>query len=170
VIAGIPVAFALGVVRGGFAKTRELEELASWLGTVDRDKATLEAALADTLGDPSLRLSFWVAAAEIFVDHHGDVVPHEASNPERGTVEVSLEGKLVGAITYNAALIADPEQVRAAGGVVAIAVDRDRLTAELRASQRALQQSRERLVVAADEERKRIAQDLHDGLRYSWSC
>jgi signal transduction histidine kinase len=44
-------------------------------------------------------------------------------------------------------------------------VERERLTAELLASQEALQESRARLVEAADRERRRIAQDLHDGLQ-----
>jgi signal transduction histidine kinase len=55
--------------------------------------------------------------------------------------------------------------VQTAGRVVAIAVDRERLTAELRASHLALRRSRERLVNAIDLERRRIAQDLHDGIQ-----
>ncbi len=164
-LTGFPIAFAWGVLKGGFAMTRELEELGIWLGAAGSSRATLAAALADTLGDSSLRLSFWLASREMFVDQDGRIVPDEVGDGERATVEVLLEGERVGAITYNAALIADAELVRAAGRVVAIAVDRDRLTAELRASQRDLQDSRERLVNAADQERKRIAQDLHDGLQ-----
>jgi signal transduction histidine kinase len=62
-------------------------------------------------------------------------------------------------------LIADPEPVRLAGDVLALAVDRERLTAQLLASNDALVQSRIRLVETADRERSRIAQDLHDGIQ-----
>ncbi len=55
--------------------------------------------------------------------------------------------------------------VRASGRVVAIAIHRDRLTADLRASPRALQLSRQRIVDAGDRERRRIAHDLHDGMQ-----
>jgi signal transduction histidine kinase len=62
-------------------------------------------------------------------------------------------------------LIADPEPVRAAGRVAAIALDRERLTAQLLASQEELRDSRTRLVEAGDRERRRLAQDLHDRLQ-----
>lgn len=164
-LAGIPIAFAAGVLRGGFARTGELEELGAWLGASDRARPALATALATALGDPSLQLTFWVPMRQAFVDEHGVPVPPGAPDRGRGTVEIRLDDRLVGAITYNAELIADAELVRTAGRIVAIAVDRERLTAELRASRLALQRSRERLVDAADLERRRIAQDLHDGLQ-----
>jgi signal transduction histidine kinase len=68
----------------------------------------------------------------------------------------------VGAIAYDETLFADPELVRRAGRVVAAALDRERLTAELRASRERLKISRARVVAAADSERRRIAHDLHD--------
>ncbi|MDQ4491306.1 sensor histidine kinase [Sinomonas sp. ASV486] len=169
VLAGIPVAFALGVLRGGFARTGQLEELGTWLG-VSGPKHALSVALSGTLGDPSLELSYWVPQRKSFVDEQGEpvavVLGTERDTGEgRGTVEVEVDGRRVGAISYDAALIADPELVRTAGRVVAIAVDRERLTAELRSNRAALQRSRERLVNAVDRERRRIAQDLHDGLQ-----
>lgn len=163
-IGGIPIAFALGVLRGGFARTAALEELSIWLGGSPGTRPALAQALARAVGDPSLTLSFWVPRQGTFVDHDGIPV-QPARDPDRGFVEVELDGRRVGAIGYDATLIADPEPVRRAGQVVAIAVERERLTAELRESHGALQRSRERLVDAADRERRRIGQDLHDGLQ-----
>lgn len=164
VLGGVPFAFVLGMLRGGFARTGELEELGTWLGASDGSRPALTRALSRTLGDPSLALSFWVARPGVFVDGHGVPILRDP-RPGRGLVPIDLDGRTVGAVHYDARLIADPELVRTAGRVVAIAVDRERLTAELRESQRALQRSRERLVDAADRERRRIAQDLHDGLQ-----
>jgi signal transduction histidine kinase len=161
----IPVAFALAVLRGGFARTGELEELGTWLGASGGERPALTAALARTLGDPSLEVWFWVPERAGFVDVQGAPVAAPGPSTHRAVEVVELDGRRIGALVYDADLIGEPELVRTAGQVVAIALDRERLTAELRASRRALQLSRERLVDAADAERRRIAQDLHDSLQ-----
>ncbi|MFF2053227.1 sensor histidine kinase [Leifsonia sp. NPDC058194] len=161
----IPIAFALAVLRGGFARTGELEELGSWLGATGAERPALTSALGGALGDPSLEVWFWVPERGAYVDMHGAPVVEPMSSASRGVEVVELEGRRIGAIVYDAGLIGEPELVRTAGQVVAIALDRERLTAELLASRRALRISRERLVDAADVERRRIAQDLHDSLQ-----
>ncbi|POH73523.1 sensor histidine kinase [Arthrobacter glacialis] len=165
VIGGIPLAFGHGILRGGFAKTGELEELGSWLGASGGARSALAAALVRALGDPSATLSFWVPRHEVFVNDDGSPAPLVEPGTNRGQVEIVLGSRTVGAIAYDATLIEEPALVRAAGQVVAIAVDRERLTVELRESHGALQRSRQRLVDAADRERRRIARDLHDGLQ-----
>lgn len=168
VLGGIPIAFALGVLLGGFARSGEVEELGAWLGLSGGGRPGVAAALAATLGDPSLRLSYWVPERELFVDAQGRPVrdgPGAPQPPGRNAVRIDVNGAPVGGITYDSSLIGDPELVLTAGRVVAIAVDRERLTADLRASHVELQRSRERLVKAIDSERRRIAQDLHDGIQ-----
>ena len=161
VIAGIPIAFVTGVLRGGFARTGEIEELGTWLGTTEGARPELREALAATLGDPTLELLFWLDQEDRYVDASG----RGAGPPATGVVEAELAGRRIGAIVYDEALIADPELVRAAGRVVAVALDRERLTVELRAHREALSESRARIVEAGDNERRRIARDLHDGLQ-----
>ena len=165
VLAGIPVAFAFAVLRGGFARTGQIEELAAWLGTSDDARPELTTALARTVGDDSLSLMFWVPEYDEYVDAAGRRVQLPPAGTGRAAVEVELGGRRIGAIGYDATLIADPDEVRAAGRVVAIALDRERLTAELLASRDALKDSRARIVEAGDRERSRIAQNLHDGLQ-----
>lgn len=165
VIGGVPIAFALGVLRGGFARTGEVEELGTWLGVSGGARPTLNEALAQTLGDPTLQLAFWASDRKAYVDSAGRSVDLPSRGSDRAVAEVDLEGRPVGAIIYDATLIDDPELVRAAGRVVAIAVDRERLTAQLLASEAALRESRERLVEAGDRERRRVARDLHDGMQ-----
>ncbi|GAA5209997.1 hypothetical protein GCM10025774_25220 [Microbacterium kyungheense] len=166
VIAGLPIAFALGTIRGRFARTGELEELGAWLGDRGESSEPLGTALERALGDPSLRLYFRTEDPTGFVDGEGHPADDAArSDPRRGWQPVVLDGREIGAIEYDAAIVSSAGRVRAAGSVVAIEVERERLTAELRASQRELLRSRERLVEAGDRERRRVARDLHDGLQ-----
>ncbi|HVX09138.1 sensor histidine kinase [Humibacter sp.] len=161
----VPIAIALGMLRGGFARTGELEELGTWLGASGAERPALTAALTSTLGDPSLEVWFWMPQRETYVDVQGDPVAEPSASARRGIEVVELDGRRIGAIVYDANIVGEAELVRTAGRVLAIALDRERLTAELMASRRALQFSRERLVGAADSERRRIAQDLHDSLQ-----
>jgi signal transduction histidine kinase len=165
-IAGVPIAFTLGMLRGGFARTGELEELGTWLGAADASKQPIAAALARALGDPSLRLYFRREDSGELVDADGRAAPPRVrADARRGWQEIALEGRPIGAIEFDAELLSDLDLVRTAGRIVAIAVERERLTAELRASERALVRSRERIVEAGDRERRRVARDLHDGLQ-----
>ena len=163
VAALVPVAFGWSIMRGGFARTAEVEELGAWLGAEERARAALRRALADTLGDPSLGLVFWVPDRGGYVDGDGRPAPPPVAGARRAVSEIALAGRRVGAITFDQDAVADPELVRTAGRVVALAVDRERLTAELLANQEALRQSRQRIVEAGDRERRRVERNLHDG-------
>jgi signal transduction histidine kinase len=165
VVAGVPIAFVLAMLLGGFARTVELQELGAWLGAQDDAQPTLQAALADALGDPSLTLAFWISGDGAYADAAGRKLRLPPSGGGRGAVEVELRGERIGAISYDATLLTDPGLVRAAGRIVALALERERLTAALRASRERLRASRARIAQTADQERRRIARDLHDGLQ-----
>ncbi len=164
-LAGVPVAFAAAMLRGGFARTAEIQELSAWLASSAATPELLADALGRTLGDASLQVVYASRDGRALVD--GDGVPFDPSalGEHRTLVDIELGSRRIGAIVYDATVIDDAELVRGAGQVAALAIDHDRLTAELRASHADLQQSRARLVEAGDRARQRIAQDLHDGLQ-----
>lgn len=164
VMAIIPVAFGWSIIRGGFAPSAEIEELGAWFGVEERARSTLRAALANTLGDPTLELLFWVPDRQAYVDAAGRPA-QPAVGHGRGLAEVDLSGRRVGAISYALDAVGDPGLVRSAGRIIAVAVDRERLTAELRANEAALRESRQRIVESGDRERRRIERNLHDGAR-----
>ena len=157
--------FALGVLRGRFARTGGIEELGAWLGRDGAGRPQLRDAIADALGDASLELLFWLREDGRYVDATGGRAELPRTGSGRAVVEVELAGSPVGAIIYDSMLIADLELVRSAGRVVSLALESERLTVELLASREALRASRARIVKEADRERRRIARDLHDGLQ-----
>jgi signal transduction histidine kinase len=163
--AGIPVAFALGMIGGEFARTGDIEELGVWLGAENASRPHLREALASMLGDPSLELLFWLPESGHYVDADGARAALPEVGSGRAAVEVEVGGTRAGAIAYDSVLILEPELVRSAGRVTALVLERERLTAELLASRDAVQESRARIVETADRERRRIARDLHDGLQ-----
>jgi signal transduction histidine kinase len=163
-IACIPLVLTIAILRGGFARTSELEELSTWLGSTTRTSLSIEALLATALGDPTLRLGVWVAEREQFIGDDGQVIEPPTS-PTRAWHVIERNGRTIGGFSYDAALEGDADLVARAGNVVAIAVESEQLTAELLASRQALLESRERIVEEADRERRRIAGDLHDGLQ-----
>ncbi|MBN9110867.1 MAG: hypothetical protein J0I34_19060 [Pseudonocardia sp.] len=165
VLAGVPVAFLGGLLRGGFARTAEIEELGAWLGATEGGRPELRDAVAATLGDPSLELLFWLPREHRWADADGVSALLPDPGGPRAAVEVATATGTVGAIVHDAVLLPDAELVRAAGRVVALAMERDRLTAELLAGRAALRRSRARIVESGDRERRRLARDLHDGLQ-----
>ncbi|MDO8212337.1 histidine kinase [Conexibacter sp. CPCC 206217] len=88
-----------------------------------------------------------------------------SGEPSRHGVAAAPASRRIGAIVYDAGLIADAAPVREAARVIALALDRERLTAQLIASREGLRRSRARIAAAADDERRRIARDLHDGMQ-----
>lgn len=164
-LAVLAPAFVVALLGPGFGRAGELEELGGRLAANDGGAAGLRRALAEALGDPSVDLLFWAPGAGTYLDAAGAGVARGAPDGRRSRVEVDLNGRRVGAIEYDAELIGDAGPVLAAASVVAIALDRERLIADLQASGSAVRESRARVAEAADDERRRIARDLHDGLQ-----
>ena len=163
-LAGVPLAFTWSIQRGGFAPAGEIDALAVRLGAETTGRSSVDLALAETLGDPSLQVVYAVADGRP-VDGAGRSFDIENPGPRRRAAAVHIGPRPVAWIVYDATLIADPGYVESAGQVAALALERERLTAELVVRSRELEQSRARIIETGDDERRRIAQDLHDGLQ-----
>jgi signal transduction histidine kinase len=163
VMAGVPVAFVAVVLSGGFATSGEVHELGAVLDA-EEGRPALRSALRQVLGDPGLELLFRVDD-ERYVDREGATIEPPPPASDRRLVEVRVGERLVGAIVYDAGLIADRALVEDAARATALAIDNERLTAELLAGRESLRVSRARVIEATDAERRRIARDLHDGLQ-----
>lgn len=164
-IAALPLVVLFAFLRGGFRRTAELATLSAWLGESEASRSPIRDALSAALGDPTLVVTYWSAELNQWVNVEGSTVALHDAETGRGHHEIALGGTPVAAITYDETLLRDPHEVEHAANIVALALERERLAVELRASRQAVVESRERLFSAADAERRRIGRDLHDGLQ-----
>jgi signal transduction histidine kinase len=122
----------------------------------------IQDALARALGDSTLEIAFWLPERREYVDAAGNRV----DLPEGETVAVTRldhEGEPLAALVHDRSLLDEPRLVNAAGAAARMALENARLHAEMRAQLAEVQASRVRIVAAADEERRKIERDIHDG-------
>jgi signal transduction histidine kinase len=159
--AAIPVAFLAVLLRVRLARA-SVAGLVVELETAHAPGA-LRDALARALGDSSLAVAYWLPAEKRYVDLEGMAVELPREGEPRVATLVERDGRRVAAIVHDEALSDEPELLRAVSATAALALENERLQAELRAHLDELRASRARIVEAADLERKRIERNLHDG-------
>ncbi len=161
--ATVPFAFLFGLFRGRFARAGAVAALIGRLGEAPAP-GRIRDLLAEGLSDPTLELAYWLPDSQTYVDSDGRPVelPGRRSR-RRAWTAVTREGRPVAAILHDASLADQPELVAAAGGAAALALENERLEAELRARIEEVRASRARIVEAADDARRRLERNLHDG-------
>ena len=127
------------------------------------DTAALQARLREALGDPSLELYRWNAAADAFVDATGTAAQPPRDTARRAALVMEQDGRPVLAVAHDPALRDDPGLVSAAVAAVRMAIENARLQAEVQTQLDDVRASRARIVEAETTERRRIERDLHDG-------
>src|ERR671931_303052 len=70
--------------------------------------------LAESLGDRSVNIAYWLPDREVFVDESGRPVELPAPGSGRAWTAVERDGRRVAAIVHDAALDTSPELVQAA--------------------------------------------------------
>jgi signal transduction histidine kinase len=161
VIATVPLALTIDLLRSRLARGA-VAELVVELGEA-RAPGRLRDALARALGDPSLALAYWLPERRRYVDVEGAPVELPAAGGARVATIVESEGRRVAALVHDETLRNDPELVRAVCAAAGLALENERLQADLRARLDELRTSRARMVDAADAERRRLERNLHDG-------
>ena len=119
----------------------------------------LRARLAEALHDPELALRYRVG--ESWLDEEGREVELDAA--ERALTLVRAGGEDVLAVVHRRGLLDDPQLVGELATTARLAVDHERLQAARHARLAELRASRQRIVAAADRERRALERDLHDG-------
>jgi signal transduction histidine kinase len=163
VLVTVPFAFLFGLLRSRLSRAGAVGELIGRLGEGRERRGTLRDALADALGDPSLQLAYWLPDRERYVDATGTPVDLPAPGSARAWTAVARDGSPLAAIVHDPALAEDGELVDAVGAAAGLALENERLDAELRARVEELRDSRQRLIEAGLAERRALERNLHDG-------
>jgi signal transduction histidine kinase len=161
ILATMPLAFELGLLGSRLARGA-VAGLVVELGQM-RAPGKLREALARALHDPGLALAYWLPEQRRYVDLEGRRVQLTENGGSRVATIVEREGRRVAALVHDVSLRDDPELVEAVCAAAGLALENERLQAELRAHLDKLRASRVRIVEAADAERRRLERDLHDG-------
>jgi signal transduction histidine kinase len=181
----LPVVFVWGLLSSRLARSA----VGDLVVALDRPlpPGGLQAALAQTLADSALEVVYALdhePRAERLDGEHRDgeerrwvdangrpvALPPPAVGPGPGAgagrgarvaTVVERNGRPLAALLHDPAL--DPGLVQAAGAAAGMAIENERLHAQVLAQLEEVRASRARIVQASDEERLRIERNLHDG-------
>lgn len=158
-----PIGFLIGIVRARLARGG-VADLAVRLGR-GVPLGGLRDVLAQALRDPTLQLAFPAPSANGFVDSSGQPIDLPGEQPEgRAITRIESGDETLALIAYDSELTReDPGRIDAVASVARLALENERLAAQVRAQLDEVRASRSRIVEAADTERRRIERDLHDG-------
>jgi signal transduction histidine kinase len=122
----------------------------------------LREVLARSLGDPDLQVAYPLGEPERLVDATGTAVDL-AKQEDRTVTPLTRREQTVALLSHRSGLLDDPAIVDEVIAATRLAVDNERLQAEVLAQLQELRASRARIVATGDAERRRLERDLHDG-------
>ena len=158
----LPVIFVWGLLSARLARSA-VGDLVVELGR-SLPPGELQASLSRTLRDPSLELLYALEGQERWVNARGqpESLPGPGAGHQARTVTVvERDARPLAALIHDPAL--DQGLVRAAAAAAGMAIENERLHAEVRAQLEEVRASRQRIVEAGDRERRRVERNLHDG-------
>ena len=159
-LTALPLALLWGLLRGRLARVH-VGELVIHLERSSPEELRDELAVA--LDDPSVEVAFWLPERREYVDANGRHVDVPEDSPMRAVTKLEQEGEPLAVLIHDRSLLDEPKLVEAVAAAARLALQNARLAAEVNAQLEKVKESRSRLVAAADEERRRIERDIHDG-------
>ncbi|MGN6377518.1 MAG: PAS domain S-box protein, partial [Gaiellales bacterium] len=129
---GIPIGYLFGILRTRLDRSSAIGILMERLR--DRPAAGgVRDALREALNDPTLELAYRRSGGEEYVDVAGEPFSLPPPGAGRSVRPVRREGVVVAAIVHDPTLLEDAGLVDAVCGAAALAIQNERLQAELRA-------------------------------------
>jgi signal transduction histidine kinase len=157
----LPAAFLFGLFRSRLAQSAVADLVTALAGPMPPGK--LREVLARTLGDPSIQLGFWLPEAGAYVDEDGRRLGLPSLSGPLAVNEIEADGRPLAVLIHDRSLLEEPHLVEAVGSAARLALQNERLQAEIKAQLKEVRASRTRIVAAGDAERRRVERDLHDG-------
>lgn len=157
----LPLLLVLGLTRLRSRRAR-IGDLVLELGELPTPER-LQAALARTLGDPSLEVGIWVPEVKRYLGANGRTIVPPEEDPNRVTTTLERHGERLAIIVHDPALLDDTAMIGSVTAATRLAVENEKLQRDLLDQLVEVHDSRARIIEAADEERKRIERNLHDG-------
>lgn len=163
-VASIPVSFVAGV-----AHTRNMRSRVADLMRITRegaDRGLWAESLARTLRDASVRVYWWDEEKGRYADAAGTPIDAADADP-RGSHSIlpvaSPLGAPIALIRHDRVLTDNMRLLDGVSSALRLSVDNGRLRSEIERTLEHVRQSRQRIVEAGVEARRRIERDLHDG-------
>ncbi|KRE21150.1 hypothetical protein ASG80_13910 [Agromyces sp. Soil535] len=163
-IASIPVSFVAGV-----GHTRNMRSRVADLMRITRegaDRGLWAESLARTLRDASVRVYWWDEERGRYADAAGEPIEQgPAERRERHDLlpVSSPTGMPIALIRHDKVLTDNMRLLDGVSSALRLSVDNGRLRSEIERTLEQVRQSRQRIVEAGVEARRRIERDLHDG-------
>ena len=124
---------------------------------------TLRDRLARALRDPTLELGYWSPEARAYLDDRGAAIVLPEPGAGRSATRVERDGQPYAVLAHDEAVLGDAALAEAVASATRLSASNVALQAEVLAQVAELTASRRRLLVAADEERRRLEARLREG-------
>ncbi len=163
-MASIPVSFDAGVSHAQNMRARVADLMR--ITREGADRGLWAESLARTLRDASVRVYWWDEERGRYADAAGTPIDEAHADP-RGSHSIlpvaSPLGTPIALIRHDRVLTDNMRLLDGVSSALRLSVDNGRLRSEIERTLEHVRQSRQRIVEAGDEARRRIERDLHDG-------
>ena len=153
----LPLGFLAALVRAELFSANAARRLAVSLGFVN-NTSQLQESLASALGDSNLTLGTWDATRSRYVQADGSELPMDVSGSSRIWVPVGRGTSKVAAFVADDALATERRLLESAADAAFVAINVGRIAEDTLALRAAV-------VETTDDERRRIARDMHDSVQ-----